>query len=126
MKVKFMDTDELIQLTGCVIYQDKIKLSAPGIKENLSGFMLYEDDGITLVHDCSEYKYRWNIYTEYENGIMLTESETDRERKPNPDADPPREVVDPLSNDELTEAIADLMYEASMNSLGMMREGGGF
>ena len=82
MKVKFNDSDNFILLTGYVLYNDKVKLTAFGITENLSGFMLYEDDEKTIVRDCTGYKYKWNIYTEYENGIMLTKSETDREQKP--------------------------------------------
>ena len=119
MKVKFNDSENFIQLTGCVIYTEKVKLTAPGIQKNFSGFMLYEDDGETLVRDCSEYKYKWNIFTEYEDGIMLTESETNREREPNLSAEPPQEIIDPLSTEELTEAVADLMYEMSLSQLAI-------
>ena len=119
MKVKFNNSDNYIFLTGCVLYANKVKLTAPGITENLSGFILYEDDEESIVRDCTDYKYKWNIYTEYENGIMLTKLETDRERKPNPNAEPPREIIDPLTNEELTEAVAELMYETSMMQLGM-------
>ncbi len=119
MKVKFSDSDNFIKLDSCVLYRDRVDICGQGITENLSGFMLYEDDEKTLVRNCSAYIYKWNICTERENGIVLTESETDREREPNPGAEPPQEAIDPLTNDELTECVADLMYEVSMSQLGL-------
>lgn len=122
MKVKFNDSDNFIKLDSYVLYQDKVDMQGQGITENLSGFILYEDDEETIVRDCSEYKHKWNIYTERENGIVLTESETDRERKPNPDAEKPVEIVDVPNNEELAECIADLMYELSASELGLQGE----
>ena len=122
MKVKFNDSDNFIKLDSYVLYQDKVDMQGQGITENLSGFILYEDDEETIVRDCSEYKHKWNIYTERENGIVLTESETDRERKPNLDAEKPVEIVDVPNNEELAECIADLMYELSASELGLQGE----
>lgn len=122
MKVKFNDSDNFMKLDSYVLYQDKVDMQGQGITENLSGFILYEDDEETIIRDCSEYKHKWNIYTERENGIVLTESETDRERKPNLDAEKPVEIVDVPNNEELAECIADLMYELSASELGIQGE----
>lgn len=122
MKVKFNDNDNFMKLDSYVLYQDKVDMQGQGITENLSGFILYEDDEETIIRDCSEYKHKWNIYTERENGIVLTESETDRERKQNPDAEKPVEIVDVPNNEELAECIADLMYELSASELGIQGE----
>lgn len=82
------------------------------------GFRILRDDD-TVLKDCENFIYKWNIYTDYEDGIVLTSSKTDRERKPVENADEPVEVVDPLNNDDLTECVADLMYELSCNELGL-------
>lgn len=84
MKVKFNNSENFIQLTSYGMYSNKVDMTGEGIAENLSGFILYEDDETTVIRDCSDYKYKWNIYTEYENGIVLTNSETDREQEPIP------------------------------------------
>ncbi len=82
MQIKFNNSKNFIYLTAYCLYQNKVSITGEGITENLSGFILYEDDEKTVVRDCSDYKYKWNIYTEYENGIVLTNSETDREQEP--------------------------------------------
>lgn len=82
MKTKFNGLENFLYLSSYCLYQDKVFLSGNGIEENLNGFILYEDDEETVVRDCSDYKYKWNIYTEYDNGIVLTNSETDREQAP--------------------------------------------
>lgn len=147
MKLRINKTGEFIPLKSTVIYQDKTELWGNDVKEKLTeyildasvdeaeitvdetvsenteickkGFSLYEDDEKTLIKDCNDQLYKWNIYTEYENGICLTNSLTDRECKPNPNAEPPQEIVDPLTNEELTECIADLIYDTSVMQLGL-------
>lgn len=113
MKAKFNNSETFIQIQSWSIGSSLVTMIADGITENLSGFVLYEDDGVTVVMDCSDFIYRWDIYDQREDRITLTNSETDRQRKPDQDAGSPKEIIDPLSNEELTEAVADLMYEVS-------------
>lgn len=119
MKIKFNLSENFLYLSSYCLYQDKVFLSGSGIEENLNGFILYEDDEKTVVRDCSDYMYKWNVYTEYENGIVLTNSETDREQEPIDNTEVLQEIIDPLTNEELTEAVASLMYEVSTMQLGM-------
>ncbi len=119
MKVKFKNLETFIYLTSYCLYRDKVSMAGDGIEENLNGFILYEDDEETVIRDCSDYKYKWNIYTEYENGIVLTESRTNREMKPVDNEEDLQEIINPFSNEELTEAVAGLMYELSMIQLGL-------
>lgn len=118
MKVKFNDSKECMSLHGWVIEDGIVTLVADGINENLSGFILYDDDEKTVVRDCSDYVYRWDIYTEKADQITLTNSETYRQRKQD-GAEVQKEIVDPLSNEELTEIVADIMYEVSAAQLGL-------
>ncbi|MDE6601561.1 MAG: hypothetical protein K2K90_05255 [Lachnospiraceae bacterium] len=118
MKVKFNDSENYITLQGWVIGRNMVTLLADGIRENLSGFILYDDDERTVLQDYSDYVYRWDIYTEKKDQITFTNSETDRQGKPAL-TEMPKEIVDPLSNEELTEIVADLMYEVSAAQLGL-------
>ncbi len=118
MKVKFNDSEEFIILQGWVIGKNEVTMIADGIGENLSGFVLYGDDETTVVRDCSDHVYRWDIYTEKKGQITFTNSETDRQMKPTK-MEVQKEIVDPLSNEELTEIVADLMYEVSAAQLGL-------
>lgn len=124
MKLKFKDQESFIKLTSYTIYNqtsvvfiasDYDLKSDPNI---FSGFQLYEDDEETLVRDYSDYKYQWNIHQECEDGIYLTSNENyhDEESDPNPKH---VEHVSSLSNEELTEAVGDLMYEVSCMRLGL-------
>lgn len=119
MKVKFNDSEELLQLSGWFIRNDLVTLISNDISENLNGFILYEDDGETVVKDCSDFVYRWDIYGQKENQISFTNDETFRQKRTDVDDSIPQEIVDPLSNEELTEVVADLMYEVSAAQLGL-------
>lgn len=119
MKIKFNDSDKYIKLQGYATGKDIVTIVADGIKENLSGFIIYGDDEATEMLECSDYVYRWDIYEQRENQIIFTNSETYRQRKPSPSVEPPAEIVDPLTNEELTEAVANLMYEMSLSQLGL-------
>lgn len=118
MKVKFNDSKNFITLNGFAIGKGEVTLVGKGIGENLSGFILYEDDETTVVRDCSDFVYRWDIYNENANQITFTNSETDRQSKPDK-TEKLKEIVDPLSNEELTESVADIIYEISMTQLGL-------
>jgi hypothetical protein len=82
------------------------------------GFKICRENG-AVVKDGALFVYKWNIFTEFDDGIVLTSSKIDRETEPIPDAEAPQDVVDPLNNDDLTECVADLMYEVSCNELGI-------
>jgi hypothetical protein len=82
------------------------------------GFQICRENG-TVVKDCALFVYRWNIFTEFDDGIVLTSSKTDRETEPNPYAESPKEIIEPLSDGELTECVAELMYQVDCNELGI-------
>lgn len=118
MKVKFNNSDAFVQLTSYGIRQHLVQLFAPNLVWDLGGFMIYEDDEKTVVFDGTDYIYQWNVITEWENGVALTDSKTWRETPPDPN-DVPIEVVDPLSIDELTDLVGELMFELSLIQLGL-------
>lgn len=118
MKVKFNSSETFIPLLGYGIQPHLVHLFAPNLVWDLDGFILYEDDEETVVLDGSNYIYQWNVITERENGVILTDSETWRETPPDPNA-VSVEVVDPLSVDELTDLVGDLMFELSAIKLGL-------
>lgn len=119
MKIKFNDLEKYIAIRGYATGKNIVTIVADDIKEDLSGFILYEDDEVTEILNCSDYIHRWDIYAQSEKQITFTNSETYRQRKPSPDAEPPSEIVDPLSNEALTECVGDLMYEVSLMQLGL-------
>lgn len=120
MKLKFNNADDnMIDLQSYYISESLIFLQGNGVTENLSGFKLYDDDG-NMLKDCSDFVYKWNIYTEYENGIYLTPDEDFREMDPAIVVEEQvSEDIEPLSNDELTAVVANLMYEIDKNKLGL-------
>lgn len=119
MKIKFNNSENFIELDGYCITRDKITVVATDLVENLSGFILYEDDKETTVQDCSDFIYRWDIYDQKENQFSYTNSETFRQREPRPDGPEPVEIVDPLTNEELMDCVADLLMETSLMKLGL-------
>lgn len=125
MKVKFKRIDDYIKLKGFVLYNDMVYMRGDGINpelimENPCGFILYKDDEKTVIRDCSDYLYRWDIYNKEENQITLTNSETNQQRKPKENVEPSVEEVGPLSNEELTECVAELLYKDSLRELEML------
>lgn len=118
MIVKFNNSENFIHIRRCSVTQNTVKLIDENLVWDLGGFKLY-DDKKKLIRDCSDYNYKWNIHTEYQYGVILTNSETDREREINPNDPEPIEVIDPLSAEELTSCVADLLYETSLMKLGL-------
>lgn len=110
--------ETLVIVSSWGIQQHLIMLADDNLEWDLSGFKLYEEDGETLIMDCSEYIYQWNIHTSSCNQVYLTDLETNTESDSN-NAER-NEIVAQLSNEELTECVADLMYEMSLVQLGMM------
>lgn len=119
MKVKFNDSEDFLSLDGYSITNNIIALIADGIEENLNGFILYENDKKTVVRNCSNFVYRWDIYKQTENQITYTNLENFTQDELPKDDDPFKEIIFPLTNEELTDCIADLMYETSLMKIGM-------
>ena len=125
MKLKFKDKEDFIQLSSYTIYTTIplvfIASSEHDLKSDsniFSGFSLYEDDEETLVRDYSDYIYQWNIHQEHENGIYLTCDADFHDTEPDQNFKTV-EYISPLSNEELTECVAELMYEVSCMQLGL-------
>lgn len=128
MQIKFNDSDKIYNITsfrqigGNLIIMKGNNLPA----ENTSGFKRVQDDG-TELKDYSEFTTKYNVLTPAEGMIMLSNSEEHIETEENPASqysytpsdEDIQEDVDPLNNEELTECVADLMYEVSMMSLGL-------
>lgn len=119
MKVKFENSDKFILLNSYLICSNLVALSYESIEENLEGFVLYDDDESTIVKNCSDFIYRWDVYEQRQNQIYYTNNEGYRQREPHPNDPKPVEAVSPLTNEELTQCVADLMFETSLMKLGM-------
>lgn len=115
-KIVFAD-GETFDILGYVISEKRVRLHYPEPHENLSGFAIYEGD--RLVFDCSGFTYRWDVAGQKENVIYYTNDPNYRQTEPWPDLSNVQEKEEPLSNEELTEAVADLMYEVSAAKLGL-------
>lgn len=63
MKLKFNDEEKIIKLSSLVVQSNLINLKYQNAEENLSGFILY-DDNENIIKDCSEFVYRWDILEE--------------------------------------------------------------
>ena len=126
MKIKFNDPEQIYDITALVEKGNIVILKGIGLpRDNTSGFKLL---GSREEKDYSEYRYIFNVNTKFENVVMLSNDEGFIETEDNPagryyhepDPDAEQEIIeDPLTNEELTEAVANLMYETSMMQLGM-------
>ncbi len=117
-KIKYNDDDTLIELNGYGIQEHIVALYYPDVTENLEGFILYNPDG-TILKDCSDFKYRYDILENDSKSIYYTDlNDMVQYEKWNRDY---TDTIDeePLTNEELTECVADLMYEASLIQLGI-------
>ena len=116
MYARFIDNLEvLVPLTTVAISPHVITLKGDDLEFNSSGFILYEDDGVTVHKNCRRFIYKYNKYTNYDNGFMVTDIPDASETDPGKEV----EIVDPLSNDELTEVVADLMFQVDCLTLGL-------
>ena len=125
MKIQFNDHDQIYTVTSFRNRGDIVILKGEDIPtENTSGFKLL--DGDRVAEDYSEYKTKYNVITREEGVLMLSTGAVETEdnlagiyiHMPEPEEE---EIVEeaPLTNEELTEAVADLMYEVSMMQLGL-------
>lgn len=115
LKVIFNDSDEAVEIRGYSIIEKLVSIRYNNPEENLSGFSIYE--GEELVFDGSDFTYRWDVVDQKPNEIYYTNDPDYRQTEPWLDLSNVQEQVEQLSNEELTEAVADLMYEVSMMQL---------
>lgn len=116
MKVKFLNADSFIEVNGYMMEEHRITLVYEGNQENLGGFVLYDDDE-TIIRSCEDFVYRWDIHESDENSITYTNLEGCVQSEPVENN--PIEYVHPLTVEELTPCVADLMFETSLMKLGM-------
>ncbi len=117
-KVKYNNANDFVNLDGYGIQDHIISLYYPNITENLSGFVLYNPDG-TILKDCSEYRYRYDVLEDNPNAIYYTDLEDIVQTEKWQYNSDEQIEEEPLTNAELTECVADLMYETSLMQLGM-------
>lgn len=115
--IRYNNQDQNITIDGYMIAGDIVCLSGKNMETNESGFILYEETKVLL--DCSEYKYRWDVLEDNPNRIYYTNTEGNVQTVSLPEIDD-IDIVEPLSNEALTECVADLMYEVGLMQLGMM------
>lgn len=98
----------------CIGAKDGEKLS-----ENLSGFKIVKGDSI--ICDASDFKYRWDVINHREGMIYYTNDPDSKQTTPFRALNESDVLIqeESLSNEELTEAVADLMYEISAAKLGL-------
>lgn len=117
IKVVFADSDEAVEIRGYSITEKLVSIHYDNPQENLSGFCIYE--GENLVFDGADFTYRWDIVDQKPNEIYYTNDPDYRQTEPFRDPGDIPEQIEPLTNEELTEAVADLMCEVSMMQLGL-------
>ncbi len=115
-KIKYSNQDTYIDIRGYMISDNLVSLSYPNADINTSGFVIYQ--GNEIIMDCSDFKYRWDILEDDSNKIYYTNDPENVQKKAF-NHENMVEDIDPLSNEELTECVADLMYEMSLAQLGM-------
>ena len=117
-KIKYNDSETTIDLNGYGLQDHIVSLYYPNAEENLGGFILYAPDG-NVLKDCSEFKYRYDILEDNPDAIYYTDLEelVQTEKWNVGDSDTVEE--EPLTNEELTACVADLMYETSLIQLGL-------
>lgn len=116
-KLKYANSKTYIELKGYSKSNDIVGLVYQNVEENLSGFIIYDQDG-GVVAECSDFKYRWDVLEDDSDRIYYTNS-ADNVQTEKFHTEDQIEEAEPLTNEELTEAVADLMYEVSMMQLGL-------
>lgn len=119
--IRYKNRKDKIEIDGYSWRENIIGITYPGAEkeENLSGLELYAPNGELLL-DCSDFKYRWNVLEDIPNKIYYTDKKENVQTQKFPvNNEDCEEEAEPLTNEELTEAVADLMYEVSIVQLGL-------
>lgn len=124
MRIQFNDHDQIYIITSLRHRGDIVILKGKDIPvENTSGFKMLDSD--CVVEDFSEYKTKYNVITQAEGVLMLSTGVVETEDNPagvyayTPKQEEIVEDVEPLSNEELTECVADLLEDVCMIRLGL-------
>lgn len=124
MTIRFNDHEQVYEITSIRHKHGIVVLKGEGLpEENTSGFRLI--DGNAVVEDYSEYRTKYNVITQkagvmaLSKGMVETKENSAATLLYTPQEKEIVEDVEPLSNEELTEAVAELMYEVSTAQLGL-------
>lgn len=124
MTIKFNDHERIYEITSIRHKHGIVVIKGEGLPEkNTSGFRLI--DGDAVVEDYSEYRTKYNVITQKEGVMALSKGMVETKENSaetllyTPQEKEIAEDVEPLSAEELTEAVADIMYEISAAQLGL-------
>lgn len=126
MYIKFNNSEDTYEITAYRKTRNFIMIKGKGLPDgNTSGFKIF--NGAALTGDFPEYTKKYNVLTQTQEAAFFTSENGDIETEDNrvdkylyePAQEDIHEDVDPLTNEELTECVADLMYEVSMSQLGL-------
>lgn len=124
MTIKFNDHEQIYEITSIRRRHGIVVIKGEGLPENnTSGFRLI--DGDAVVEDYSEYRTKYNVITKKEGVMALSKGMVETKENSaetllyTPQEKEIAEDVEPLSAEELTEAVADIMYEISAAQLGL-------
>ena len=121
MNIKFNNMQESFRLHAFMETQDVVYINYTDMDENLSGFIIYEQDG-TVYKDCSDFIYRYNVSDNDSQLIGYTYKANFNKTKEEKNPIFSQENIiqnSVLSNEELTTCVANLMYETSLIKLGI-------
>lgn len=124
MTIKFNDHEQIYEITSIRRRHGIVVIKGEGLPgNNTSGFRLI--DGDAVVEDYSEYRTKYNVITQKEGVMALSKGMVETKENSaetllyTPQEKEIAEDVEPLSAEELTEAVADIMYEISAAQLGL-------
>lgn len=122
IEIKYED-GTIDTLNGYSIGGSLISISGENIKENLSGFKIVDkiDNGKEIIiADGTGYKYRWDVINHQGTWIYYTNDEENKQTVPFPEEEFDETSFEmPLSNEELTDIVGDLMFEVSLMEIGL-------
>lgn len=118
MKIKFNNEQDFLDLI--TIGNEKNHIAVFGLSENLSGFIIYEDDEETVIQDCSNFVYRFNPYDDPSvYGVIYTDIPDHVKPPEDPDAKPIVIESEGVDQYELTQTVAELMMDVDKIKLGI-------
>lgn len=126
MYIRFNDREEYYEISVYRQIGNFVMIRGKDLPtDNESGFKIFQ--GNKMIGDFSDYTKKYNVLTTAQDAIFLTDREdcveTEQDRVDKylyvPAPENIKEDIDPLTNEELTECVADLMYEMSAATLGI-------